>query len=347
MARSALANSLLACALFVARCAFAPWAAADIIDEWSFWKVAYADLNGDCVVDLLDAQMISSRYGAVWPDLTYNTRFDVEPYVRVKGVRLDYDIDILDVQKVWGRVGFYCAMFWTPYNLMGTYSLKRDDVARGLCQRARSFSELDVAGGAVLSDPVSVVFAGDATVNKLTEHAQHHGFPYVGGASHQLFWEIGHCSEDDVSAAENDGLCVRCWPVGSSERFHFRAEVADQENSALRYYIKLYESVPDVRLGPWRLYAVATPHFDDNCPAHIASRGHFVPEVFPYPDMIRAGFSGSGFTAGREWVRRQFVEEGSHDLLSVGYWGNTRRISQGCTDDTPRLDGFVYYIRVG
>jgi hypothetical protein len=60
------------------------------------------DLNKDCKVDVIDDQMIASRYPAVFGLLTYNLQFDLEPSSG------DGDIDIKDLQVVFGRNGSTC-----------------------------------------------------------------------------------------------------------------------------------------------------------------------------------------------------------------------------------------------
>lgn len=60
------------------------------------------DLNRDCVVDVVDDQMITVRYLAVFGMLAYHPYFDLEP------VYTDGDIDIKDVQFVFGRNGSTC-----------------------------------------------------------------------------------------------------------------------------------------------------------------------------------------------------------------------------------------------
>jgi len=65
-------------------------------------RILESDLNLDCVVDVLDQQAIAFRYGAFFGTLFYDPWFDLEPWVD------DFDIDIKDLQKVWGRDGSTC-----------------------------------------------------------------------------------------------------------------------------------------------------------------------------------------------------------------------------------------------
>jgi uncharacterized repeat protein (TIGR01451 family) len=67
-------------------------------------RILEGDLNLDCVVNLLDEQAIAFRYGAVFGTLYYDPWYDLEPWNK------DYDIDIKDLQKVWGRQGSACSL---------------------------------------------------------------------------------------------------------------------------------------------------------------------------------------------------------------------------------------------
>jgi uncharacterized repeat protein (TIGR01451 family) len=66
-------------------------------------RVLEADLNLDCRVNVLDEQAIAYRYGASFGMLLYSPWYDLQPALK------DNDIDIKDVQKVFGRDGSTCA----------------------------------------------------------------------------------------------------------------------------------------------------------------------------------------------------------------------------------------------
>jgi hypothetical protein len=66
-------------------------------------RILEGDLNLDCVVDLEDDQQIAFRYGAFFGNLLYDPWFDLEPSLK------DFDVDIKDLQKVFGRNGSTCA----------------------------------------------------------------------------------------------------------------------------------------------------------------------------------------------------------------------------------------------
>jgi hypothetical protein len=65
------------------------------------------DVDGpDCDVDVLDTQQVAFRWGVNKGSLLYNSFMDLEPSGQVKG---DGDIDIKDIQFVFGRHGSTCA----------------------------------------------------------------------------------------------------------------------------------------------------------------------------------------------------------------------------------------------
>ncbi len=60
------------------------------------------DVNYDCIVNVIDEQAVSGRYGTwfgIWP---YSRFYDLEPVIA------DFDIDIKDLQFVYGRDGRTC-----------------------------------------------------------------------------------------------------------------------------------------------------------------------------------------------------------------------------------------------
>ena len=61
------------------------------------------DLNRDCVVNVIDEQMISYRFQATFGVFPYSDFFDLEPSLQPDG-----DIDIKDLQFVFGRDGRRC-----------------------------------------------------------------------------------------------------------------------------------------------------------------------------------------------------------------------------------------------
>jgi hypothetical protein len=65
-------------------------------------RILEGDLNLDCKVDVSDEALIAYRYGSTFGMLLYSKWFDLEPQSH------DLDIDIKDLQKVFGRDGSTC-----------------------------------------------------------------------------------------------------------------------------------------------------------------------------------------------------------------------------------------------
>jgi hypothetical protein len=65
-------------------------------------RILEGDLNLDCKVDVADEALIAAHYGATFGSAFYQKWFDVEPRFH------DLDVDIKDLQKVFGRDGSTC-----------------------------------------------------------------------------------------------------------------------------------------------------------------------------------------------------------------------------------------------
>jgi hypothetical protein len=65
-------------------------------------RMLEGDLNNDCNVDVLDEQGIAFRYGSRTGLQLYNPYYDLEPETG------DFDIDVKDLQFVFGRDGSTC-----------------------------------------------------------------------------------------------------------------------------------------------------------------------------------------------------------------------------------------------
>jgi uncharacterized repeat protein (TIGR01451 family) len=65
-------------------------------------RILEGDLDLDCQVDVADDQQIAFRYGSFFGNLLYDPWFDLEPSLK------DFDVDIKDLQKVFGRNGSTC-----------------------------------------------------------------------------------------------------------------------------------------------------------------------------------------------------------------------------------------------
>jgi hypothetical protein len=65
-------------------------------------RILEGDMNTDCTVNVTDDQIEAAHYGAFFGSLLYDPWYDLEPAVK------DYDVDIKDLQKVFGRNGSNC-----------------------------------------------------------------------------------------------------------------------------------------------------------------------------------------------------------------------------------------------
>ncbi|MDZ4371780.1 MAG: hypothetical protein U1C74_10205, partial [Phenylobacterium sp.] len=81
------------------------------------------DVEPSCGVDTLDTQAIAFRWGANKGSLLFNDRFNLEP----TGAQADQDIDIKDLQFVYGRFGSSCA---APHPPQGPVNPKGGPAAR-------------------------------------------------------------------------------------------------------------------------------------------------------------------------------------------------------------------------
>jgi hypothetical protein len=80
-------------------------------------RILEGDLNLDCKVDVTDEQLIAGKYGTFFGNIFYDPWFDLEPALK------DFDIDIKDLQKVFGRDGSTCALPIPPQPPVPGYSV--------------------------------------------------------------------------------------------------------------------------------------------------------------------------------------------------------------------------------
>ena len=75
-------------------------------------RILEGDMNTDCTVDVTDDQMEAAHYAATFGSLLYDPWYDLEPALK------DGDVDIKDLQKVFGRNGSTCASPVPPQNAL-------------------------------------------------------------------------------------------------------------------------------------------------------------------------------------------------------------------------------------
>jgi len=71
-------------------------------------RILEGDLDLDCEVTVVDDQMIADRYGACGPGLPGCPTIDYSPWFDLEPPQGDLDVDIKDMQKVYGRNGSTC-----------------------------------------------------------------------------------------------------------------------------------------------------------------------------------------------------------------------------------------------
>ncbi len=76
---------------------------ADCADVTVTVRILEGDMNLDCAVTVADDQIEASHFGAFFGSLLYQPWYDLEPAIK------DGDVDIKDLQKVFGRNGSICA----------------------------------------------------------------------------------------------------------------------------------------------------------------------------------------------------------------------------------------------
>jgi len=147
-----LAVALVALATPVA--VFPPAARAQQFYYWGNIQECWAaDNNDDGAVDVIDNQRAAAHYGAVignpapsWP--RYDPLFDIEPFIASNG---DGDIDVKDLQKVFGRNGAWCS----DIRLDGAYTdqVQQQTVGRYSYGDASTYCTTDTG----IVDPISIV----------------------------------------------------------------------------------------------------------------------------------------------------------------------------------------------
>ncbi|MGD0765618.1 MAG: hypothetical protein ABR978_04870, partial [Dehalococcoidia bacterium] len=80
----------------------------EIEDSTILLRALEGDVNYDCRVNVIDEQSEAGRYGSIFGMLTYQVLFDLEPSIP------DSDIDIKDIQFVYGRDQTTCQEFPPP-----------------------------------------------------------------------------------------------------------------------------------------------------------------------------------------------------------------------------------------
>lgn len=84
-----------------------PIAVDDVGDSKLIVRALEGDINADCTVNVVDQQVVAGRFGIQEGASTYSPFFDLQPSVNPDG-----DIDVNDIEVVFGRVGSTCDNPW-------------------------------------------------------------------------------------------------------------------------------------------------------------------------------------------------------------------------------------------
>jgi len=197
---------------------------------------------------------------------------------------------------------------------VGLYSLSKGALSGSTCNN-RLANYVDPVGTILMKS------ARPATATRVLRDTA--GLRTTDTSGDQRMYRNGTCSYESVDSAENAGGSLTD-PV--MERNHVRCWTGMSRHETYGYYVN------------------CTPHFDDDdnrC-------GHYVPEVYPYPERVYPGFSGSGFTAMRWILYDELVSDGPYRLKRTEYWGNRTPIHQGCGggDEDAAGNGYVDFIEI-
>jgi hypothetical protein len=299
--RIALGISALAIIVAFGVVVFAAPTQASAENDYDSQHCFAADLNGDGVIDVVDMQRIASYFSVSIGNPRYDVRLDFRPWLAPDG-----EIDIDEVQFVFGRFGLRCSTY-TPAKeywmwLGGLYSYGAG-----------------CANGDEI-DPVTTVFRYASNAAQIHNVLSDIGL-LVDVGSEQNFRDNGGCATGEISVADDDGW-TPCFPqvVCASSRWHVRANVV---------------STADPAGGFW---AAATPHRDtgDGSPADGCTH-----VVLPYQQID--GFSGSGFDVAKDWVWWQMVHERGFFFEGAQWWDNRLPMLQ-CNDTLSASNGWVNVI---
>jgi hypothetical protein len=201
----------------------------------------------------------------------------------------------------WGRalvLGVCLAALATPSMLnahfnSGLYSHKNSDCASR-------------------TDPITVVFYGDAWANRALNHVKFHTGWGGGDGGGQYFASHGICSAGDKHAES-----------GTFTRYHIRMGRTEDND-------------PD-----WGATTTATPHHEDwSNECNFPIGGHAVDKG----GVDKGDGLQSGFDQGRLRIYQSFTAT-HHTFAGSVYWGNTQEFKQ-CDDDWAGSHGHVHWWRI-
>ncbi len=169
-------------------------------------------------------------------------------------------------------------------------------------------------------DPVTTVLRHASNQNQF--HDVLHGIGLTYETDHQRYRDDTSCVDGEIGQAD-DGLTRICTNgiICASSRWHVRGNVVMGRSDPVGGY--------------WGSF---TPHRDssDGSPADLC--GHVVED-----QVTVDGFSGTGFTIGRDWLYYKLVVERGYHFEGRQYWDN-RKLMHQCNGDWSGSDGWTNVI---
>lgn len=170
------------------------------------------------------------------------------------------------------------------------------------------------------TDPITVIFYGEATAARTLNHVAFHT-GWSGGATggNQYFATHGICYPS--FGERYDGTV--------EDRFHIRAQ-------------KTYHGD-----ATWGTTTMSTPHHEDWVTwiwTDCASNG-FGNHAVDKGGVDKGGGLQSGFDQGRTAIYNAFYGRSGHEYGGLSYWGNTQEFKQ-CDGDWAGSHGNVYWFRI-
>jgi hypothetical protein len=237
-------------------------------DSWNYWQqqCIVADFTNNGAIDIQDMQAVSAHYGTTRGGPNWDPRFDIEPRSAPDG-----DIDIKDIQHVFGRFGMTCSTLWNA--LGGNYAYDSP------CADGNG----DPIGTILVMPFITYPYnAPQRVYDRLSDIGMASGYNILW-TTRDNFRDDGNCVEGAITRATNDGWHFErvglFWVVIVDSRWHTRCIVHAQPS----FY------------GEW---ASCTPHWDSP-----ACGKHEVPPVYNGTE----DYSGSGFDAARDWMWWQLI----------------------------------------
>ena len=209
-------------------------------------RILEGDLDLNCEVNVTDAQIIAGKYGAFFGSLLYSKWYDLEPALH------DLDIDIKDIQKVFGRDGSNCqdagaaaaaarsadavlaasiiATNMTSGLKSPLSSYQRQASLRGI-RRMRLRPDADIADGVrcregarrvedgVLAAEAADARDGDGVVAVGVDDEEHRGFSGVGRGVGRFPQHDAGAFDLAVDVGAEDGVAVGVGDAHEGERF--------------------------------------------------------------------------------------------------------------------------------